>query len=668
MKSLSWKMCSCRWIWNKISGKAVVFVLLYTAAMTGFAGLLSVILFKNTAEISRFLGGLLLNMGLGSSDLESVLEQLAEALSALKEAEYAVPWVLTGIVCLLCGILLALVCFSTKKPVSRKKTVWKCIAVTALGAVFLVLEIGTAMWYMEVNSMRFGCVAESLWQVSQGKSGGTTVKADFDISEDSVSVWKQTRSADGEASELAERTWTVGFGSSSIIPEKIRTNPLYIAGYNNDWPVSQYLVNTDLDVYENLTEQDWERMNARDYAQARAVWLDTGEGGVLLIGIDTIAVSSNYVQQIREKLQPLCEQENCVSVNVYATHSHALPDTLGLWGPVGVDGKDQEYMEKLVDAAVEAAQQAAENRHQGTLYYGSAVTDGEYLLRDSRYPYVYDEKLHQLRFEGEDGYGVRLFFYGAHAESMRGDNKLLSRDFPGVMCDLVTAETGDQTMFIPGAIGGLIMTEVLVSPFDAAENMQLTGRIMADYALSIQPETEKELEPVLNLASTEFTVPLDNNAFLYYQFLGILRCNAVKGESRTGYLVQSEMSLIQLDSVTLALIPGEIFPELVYGGRYGDAAPDSPENPAPLQETAFSHGAEQLLVVGLANDELGYIVPPSDFLVNETNPYLERTEDARGEDHYEETNSVGPECANAVAQTFERLLEALDEGKAAADQ
>ena len=76
----------------------------------------------------------------------------------------------------------------------------------------------------------------------------------------------------------------------------------------------------------------------------------------------------------------------------------------------------------------------------------------------------------------------------------------------------------------------------------------------------------------------------------------------------------------------------------------------------PLKEIAASYGAENLLILGLANDELGYIVPPSDFLVNKTNPYLEKTMDLIGENHYEETNSVGPECAEVVAESFGFLM------------
>ena len=73
------------------------------------------------------------------------------------------------------------------------------------------------------------------------------------------------------------------------------------------------------------------------------------------------------------------------------------------------------------------------------------------MYRDSRDPQVYDANLYQLRLQAEDGSaGVRMLFYGAHAESLRGSNSLLSRDFPGLLCDGVETATGDSAMFLPG--------------------------------------------------------------------------------------------------------------------------------------------------------------------------------------------------------------------------
>ena len=425
--------------------------------------------------------------------------------------------------------------------------------------------------------------------------------------------------------------WFMGFASEEIpLPET--DDPLYIAGYRQGKEITGVL----------------------DLQRANAVWMDTGDAGVLLIGIDCVGLGSDTVNKIREELSDFCRQTNCVSVNVYATHTHAGVDTLGLWGPIAVDGKNDAFMENLIHAAVSAAKGAYADRSQGKLLLGTTVPED--LLYDSRRPQEYDSTLYQLRFvpDHADQNGIRLLSYAAHAESLRGDNTLLSRDFPGAISDGIKAATGDDTLFLPGAIGGLIMTRELVDePFDATENLRLTGEALTKAVLSIDSETE--LFPSLSIASEKVEIPLDNTLFLCYRFLGILGNPAVDGDGETGYSLVSELGVLALGNVTLALIPGEIFPELVSGNGLGA------EDPEPLSAIARRHGIENLLIVGLCNDELGYIVPPSDYLINPDAPYLDGIEDATGENHYEETNSTGIRTAALLAEAFEEILSLITE-------
>ncbi|MBR3750993.1 MAG: hypothetical protein IKK58_04395, partial [Clostridia bacterium] len=95
---------------------------------------------------------------------------------------------------------------------------------------------------------------------------------------------------------------------------------------------------------------------------------------------------------------------------------------------------------------------------------------------------------------------------------------------------------------------------------------------------------------------------------------------------------------------------GEIFPELVSGQGLSDGDPEA------LEHIAARYGVERLLIVGLCNDELGYIIPPSDFLLNDELPYIETVTDDMGENHYEETNSTGRETAARIAKAFETAL------------
>ena len=440
--------------------------------------------------------------------------------------------------------------------------------------------------------------------------------------------------ARAEEERLADAQWHFGFGRRQIRIDVNKIGSLNIAGYKNGVKISAVL----------------------DDCEARAVWLDAGGDGILLIGIDCVALDSGTVEDIRKELADL---PGCMCVNVYSTHTHAGPDTLGLWGPVGINGKNAAYMKALKAAAAEAAREAAASPKPAELYYGKVRTQN--MCRDSRTPFVYDENLYQLRLQAKDGSaGLRLLFYGAHAESLRGDNTLLSRDYPGRLCDNVLLATGDDAMFFPGAIGGLIMTRLFVNnmPDGAVENMHITGDRLTEYALSIGVEEERLLAPGIRWTSQSFAVPLDNPLFMTYRLLGILNSHAVHVKSATGFCVQSELGVIMLDGAALVLIPGEIFPELISGEAFGDANP-SGINPKPLMEIAGEYGIRELLIVGLANDELGYIIPPSDFLLNEKLPYISRITDARGEDHYEETNSVGPACAECIAEALDAALRQL---------
>ena len=438
------------------------------------------------------------------------------------------------------------------------------------------------------------------------------------------------------------RQWTVGFGQTVLPYPEETDSPTYIAGYNQGWDITGIL----------------------DEQRATAVWLDCGGNGILIIGIDCVGLSQKYVEDIRTDLAAECAEWGCAAVNVYSTHTHAGIDTLGLWGPLGVDGKNPEFQQSLVEGAFEAARLAYENRKTGTLTYSSAETVDS--LRDSRDPQVYDPYLHQLRFKPDDGSdGVRIISYTAHAESLRGDNTDLSRDFPGEMADIFKAETGDNMMYMPAAVGGLLMTRDFCDEMGFVtyeENMRYTGRRMADYLLAIPEEDEIPVEPAMRAARTTFSIPLDNTAFMYYRFLGILDNTAIPDKtSGTGYALITELSVITLGDYTLTLIPGEIFPELVYGGYFDDTMATSPENenPEPLVEIAARFGFGNLLICGLANDEIGYIVTPNDFLLSETAPFFDKIDDHKGENHYEETNSLGLHTAYKIAEAFEATLKAL---------
>lgn len=432
--------------------------------------------------------------------------------------------------------------------------------------------------------------------------------------------------------------FTVGFGRRSILPRDIRENTYYIAGYGENNPATGVL----------------------DPPYASVVYLDdnSGLGGVLLISLDAVGLLNSDVERVRARLKPFCESVGCRSVNVMCTHNHAGIDTMGIWGRLPFTGRNPKYMEFLFDCVVEAAKQAYAQRRDGDLYSGSIEVPD--MQEDVRLPKVYSKLLTRFRFVPRDG-GRELYIvnFASHSESLQGSNTLVSADFPAYFRQEIAEKTGADTIYFVGAVGGMITMQLMGKNY--VRSTKAIGKRLAGYALSIENETK--LEPKILIARQEFFVAGENTVLLMAQKLRILSAKAYGAEwSPSGWALKTEMSYIKIGSKAMLLLPCELFPELAYGGYL--SAEESANgtggevNPKPLCEIA---GDEDLLIFGLANDELGYVLPPNDFLLNPDKPYIDNARDRLGRKHYEETNSLGPGTAERLAQVFERIIKYLEE-------
>ena len=206
--------------------------------------------------------------------------------------------------------------------------------------------------------------------------------------------------------------WQVGFGMAEFLPADYDPETdtfketYYIAGYNNGEAVTGVL----------------------DPQCVRVACISDGDKVIVVAAVDCVGLSNGSIANIRERIEPLVEEYGIDAVHIASTHTHAGIDTLGLWGPVAVDGKDDAFMEILYDAAAEAITKACESMKPGKLYFGSAFTGT--LQYDSRKPNVYDENIYRLRFEPEDGSaGLQIISYDAHPEALRSENRKVSADY-----------------------------------------------------------------------------------------------------------------------------------------------------------------------------------------------------------------------------------------------
>jgi hypothetical protein len=430
--------------------------------------------------------------------------------------------------------------------------------------------------------------------------------------------------------------YTVGYARVPFTPSAgdIKERTYWLAGYGTNRPAES--VHSDI--------------------CASAAYIDdnTGRGALLLVSLDCVGLLHGDALVIRRRLAGFCERTGCRAVNVFSTHCHAGPDTMGLWGRFPKSGRDPAFMEGLTWAACIAAEQAYARRRDGKLYAGSIEAGG--IQKDIRYPEVFCKTLTRLRFAPGDGSRETwVLNFAAHPEVMDQRNRAVSADYVHFLRQKIEGERNANVIYFNGAIGGMI-TPVEIDGDDFMASCRWAGEEIAKAAMGI--EEERELEPLVNTIRQELYIDLANVLFCLGGLLKLMpRERFATGRGPLGISVLTEMNYIEIGDAHILTVPGELFPELQIGGYLSEEeASVGGFNPLPLREMAKD---PDLIVFGLGNDELGYIVPPNDYMLHPEKPFLEEPRDRHGRKHYEETNSAGPETAWRIAEGFERILQII---------
>ena len=108
---------------------------------------------------------------------------------------------------------------------------------------------------------------------------------------------------------------------------------------------------------------------------------------------------------------------------------------------------------------------------------------------------------------------------------------------------------------------------------------------------------------------------------------------------------------MQIGPASILSIPGEIYPEILYGGI--ESPPGQDFDIAPLEVPPLEEKMKgpYKFYFGLSNDEIGYIIPKSEWDAKEPWLYLDEN------DTYGEENSLGPETSPILYEALSKLLE-----------
>ncbi len=395
-----------------------------------------------------------------------------------------------------------------------------------------------------------------------------------------------------------------------------------------------------------------------DSIWARTMIIDDGTTRIAVVSLDAIGFFHDQVIDVRKKLSPDLNIDYCM---IASTHVHEAPDLMGIWGESDYkNGVNKEYKKFVINQTVKSIENAVDDLELVDLNFAKDANSALPLVKDTRKPIVHDPGMYIIQAKSQDGtVKGTLVSWANHPETLWSNNLLITSDFPHYFREGIEKELGGICVYLNGAIGGLITThptlavkhpksgnEIREACFEKAEAQ---GMILADIATNAIKNSEESISTgKIDLQAKTFTLPFENTLFRLAAVAGIID----RGMTEK-WQVRTEMAAWKIGPASFLTIPGEIYPEIVNGGIESPKGQDfqiSPIEIPPLRELMTG---EYKFVFGMANDELGYIIPKSEW-DNEA-PWIYGNKELYGEE-----NSLGPETAPIIYEVATELLNNLN--------
>lgn len=455
------------------------------------------------------------------------------------------------------------------------------------------------------------------------------------------------------SSPASNAVWSLGYGSASLQTGDELDGKHYVGG-SLSFPKTKAATA----IYDDQ--------------RVRVIAINDGSGrGTLVFAvIDGFGMSSKDVRGIRKELADFAKANNIVGINISVLHQHSCVDTFGMNGDLvkmiftnpalnrinntfGTDykllnGQNASFMKHLYDVTVDSVKEAVNSMTTGKMYY-SEIEAGEY-IRDKREPIVFDSKIHRFRFVPDNGTKETwLCNMAIHAVGNGAAGTAITGDYPYYIEQEVN-KAGANFIQIQGAelaISSKHDSLNLPEGTPRLESLKIYGTALGKLIVESN-EAETEVAPLLNYRMKEYYVPVTNQILEFAGRLGALTNTVVTTDDDNHVLeVATELGYLEIGTkLAVAIIPGELEPAIAYGG-YLDADHSWTGTDFDYPSLQDIVGTDkELLVFGLMNDQIGYILEDNDYssILSGVN---------------EEIVATGNVAGSTTINAFEELMESI---------
>lgn len=313
--------------------------------------------------------------------------------------------------------------------------------------------------------------------------------------------------------------------------------------------------------------------------KVRVLVVATGGRHLAIVGIDNLGLMREDVDWIKRGLVGFAAGD----VFVCASHTHAGPDLIGLWGYWFLSsGRDREYLAAVRRATAAAVAEARAVAAPAHLRLGQSLLPPEGLVKNANRAGVFDRRLHVLHATAvADGRALgTLLHLACHPEVMPRRNTAISADFVGVLCDRWRERGHGQAVFVNGALGAMISPAV-------KERDERGVAAFGEQALAVAEAALAAAAPLpvdtLEVRRADVYLPMASMGFRIGRLTTVLQRELYDGAAR------STVGYLRLGAFEAAAVPGEV-------------------EPALAEQLRRDVGKPGLLLFGLCDDEVGYLL------------------------------------------------------------